>query len=251
MANAIINISFVCGTAHVPTKEMWNKKFYVYDKGQLVQGKFKKVKFLKFSDTCYTTHTMVALANGTIMCAYPSTQLYASPKDFVEQKPIFNVWREVYAHDIQSAFCKLFPQINREGKVWRFYKNVGKYLLTPFNVVDVELNEDLNIINDNEFYNEVKKANGNFYSTLAECMENEGIEVVEFEEEETDNYAQIEDYIYRRFLTFMDAKDACEISEKIYYRVVQDIRETAAENYNNDDIDIAIIRVLKESLEVE
>lgn len=251
MANAISNISFVCGNAHVPTKEMWNKKFYVYDKGQLVQGKFKKVKFLEFSDTCYTTHTMVALANGTIMCAYPSTKLYASPKDFVEENPISNVWREIFPHDIQSAFCKLFPQINRVGKVWRFHKNVGKYLLTPFKVVEVELNEDLNIVNDNEFYNEVKKANGNFYATLDECMSNEGIEVVEFEEEEKDNYKVIEEYIYRKFLFFMDSIDAGEISERLAYRVLQDLTETADKDFNTGDIDIAITRALKEILGVE
>ena len=80
-------------------------------------------------------------------------------------------------------------------------------------------------------------------------MANEGKEVVGFKEEK-DIYTRIEDYIYRRFLPFMDVKDACEISEKIYYRVIQNISETDAENFNDGDIDFAIVRVLKESLEV-
>jgi len=124
-------------------------------------------------------------------------------------------------------------------------------LLTDFNVVSCKLDENLNIVNDNEFYDKVQKANGNFYSTLAECMANEGVEVVEFEEEEKDNYARIEDYIYRRFLLFMESIDADAISEKIYYRVVQEIKENNGGNFNTGDIDIAITRVLKEIVGVE
>ena len=250
MSNAINNISFVCGTAHAPTKEMWNKKFYVYDNGQLVQGKFTEVRFFKFCDTSWDVSTTATLANGNTKRIYPSTKLYASPKDFIEEKPILNVLREVFPHDIQSAFCKFFPQIDREGKVWKFCKGNGKYGKATFQVVSCKLGEDLKIIVDKDFYERVEKRNGRFYSTFAECIANDGIDVVEFEEEK-DNYARIEDYIYRRFLPFMDTKDACEISEKIYYRVVQDISETACKNFNNDDIDIAIIRVLKETLGVE
>jgi hypothetical protein len=250
MSNSINNISFVCGTTHVPTREMWNKKFYVYDKGKLVQGKFTEVRFYKFCDTSWDVSTTAILANGDTLRIYISTKLYASPKDFVEENPILNVWREIFPHDVQSAFCKLFSQIDREGKVYKFCKGNGKYGKGNFQVVSCKLNENLQIIADKDFYERVEKRNGHFYASLAECMKNEGIEVVEFDEEK-DTYARIEDYIYRRFLTFMDTKDACEISEKIYYRVVQDISETAAENYNNDDIDIAITRVLKETLGVD
>lgn len=251
MANAINDIHFVCITESVPTMEMWNKKFYVYDNGQLVQGKFTEVRFFKFCDTSWAIRTTAILANGVSIRVYPSTKLYASSKDFVEEKPILNVWREVFPSAIKSAYCKLFPQINREGKVWIFNKNVGKYSLANFNVVSCNLDENLNIINDKEFYDKVQKANGNFYSTLDECMANEGIEVVEFDEEEKDNYARIEEYIYRKFLLFMDSIDACEISEKIYYRVVQEIKENNGGNFSNDDIDIAIARALKEILGVE
>jgi len=251
MSNAINNIQFVCGNEQVPTREMLNKKFYVYCNGKLVQGKFTEVRFHKFCETSFFITTTATLANGVSIRVYPSTELYASPKDFVEEKPILNVWREVFPRVIQSAYCKLFPQINREGKVWIFNKKVGKYLLTDFNVVSCKLDENLNIVNDNEFYDKVQKANGNFYSTLAECMANEGVEVVEFEEEEKDNYARIEDYIYRRFLLFMESIDADAISEKIYYRVVQEIKENNGGNFNTGDIDIAITRVLKEIVGVE
>ena len=58
----------------------------------------------------------------------------------------------------------------------------------------------------------------------------------------------VEEYIYRKFLIFMDSCDATLFAESLAEDVVSDIEETADENFNGADIEIAITRVLKARL---
>lgn len=55
----------------------------------------------------------------------------------------------------------------------------------------------------------------------------------------------INEYIYRRFLVFMESRDAGAIADALTDKVIDDIVETAdKENWNDCDIDIALSRIM-------
>ena len=55
----------------------------------------------------------------------------------------------------------------------------------------------------------------------------------------------INEYIYRRFLVFMESRDAGEMAYALTDKVIDDITETAdIENWNDCDIDIALSRIM-------
>jgi hypothetical protein len=55
----------------------------------------------------------------------------------------------------------------------------------------------------------------------------------------------INDYIYRKFLNFMDSEDAGKIADALEDDVARDIEETAdKDKWNSSDIEIAMTRVL-------
>lgn len=59
-------------------------------------------------------------------------------------------------------------------------------------------------------------------------------------------------HITYRSLGFMDSRDAQKIAEKMLPAVVKDINETAdPENWNYNDIDIAVKRVLLKKFRIE
>ena len=55
----------------------------------------------------------------------------------------------------------------------------------------------------------------------------------------------INEYIYRRFLVFMESREAAEMAYALTDKVIKDIEETAdIENWNSSDIDIALSRIM-------
>lgn len=55
----------------------------------------------------------------------------------------------------------------------------------------------------------------------------------------------INEYIYRRFLVFMESADAGAIADALTDKVIEDITETAdIEKWNSSDIDIALSRIM-------
>lgn len=61
----------------------------------------------------------------------------------------------------------------------------------------------------------------------------------------------VNDYTYRLLLSAMAEEYAGRIADKIYDEVAQDLHECADENWNDDDIRLAIGRVLCKKLEIE
>ena len=55
----------------------------------------------------------------------------------------------------------------------------------------------------------------------------------------------INEYMYRRFLNFMNSEDAGKLSDALEDDVARDIEETAdKDNWNSSDVEIAMTRVL-------
>lgn len=61
----------------------------------------------------------------------------------------------------------------------------------------------------------------------------------------------VKDYLMRCFLQFADAKDAETLADRLVPDVVEDIKETADKKFNDCDIDIALVRALKNYLDIE
>lgn len=58
-------------------------------------------------------------------------------------------------------------------------------------------------------------------------------------------FLYINEYMYRRFLNFMDSEDAGKIADALEDDVARDIEETAdKDNWNSSDVEIAMTRVL-------
>jgi len=56
---------------------------------------------------------------------------------------------------------------------------------------------------------------------------------------------RINEYMYRKFLNFMDSEDAGKIADALEDDVARDIEETAdKDNWNSSDVEIAMTRVL-------
>ena len=54
----------------------------------------------------------------------------------------------------------------------------------------------------------------------------------------------VNEYIYRKFLLFMDCSDASRLADSITDGIVNDIEETAGEDWHSGDIDIALSRLM-------
>lgn len=62
---------------------------------------------------------------------------------------------------------------------------------------------------------------------------------------EREQLLYINEYMYRKFLHFMDSEDAGKIADALEDDVARDIEETAdKDNWNSSDVDIAMTRVL-------
>lgn len=62
----------------------------------------------------------------------------------------------------------------------------------------------------------------------------------------------INDYLYRKFLLLStESQDAGELADAVTDDVVTDIEETAGDDWNSGDVDIALVRVLKKRLGIE
>ena len=56
---------------------------------------------------------------------------------------------------------------------------------------------------------------------------------------------QINDYIYRMFLNFMESREAGEMAYALTDKVIDDMVETAdADNWNTSDINLALSRIM-------
>ena len=56
---------------------------------------------------------------------------------------------------------------------------------------------------------------------------------------------QINDYIYRMFLNFMESREAGEMAYALTNKVIEDMVETAdADNWNTSDINLALSRIM-------
>ena len=56
---------------------------------------------------------------------------------------------------------------------------------------------------------------------------------------------QINDYIYRMFLNFMESREAGEMAYALTDKVIEDMVETAdVDNWNTSDINIALSRIM-------
>lgn len=56
---------------------------------------------------------------------------------------------------------------------------------------------------------------------------------------------QINDYIYRMFLNFMESREAGEMAYALTNKVIEDMLETAdADNWNTSDINLALSRIM-------
>jgi len=59
----------------------------------------------------------------------------------------------------------------------------------------------------------------------------------------------VNDYLYSKFLNFFpDSQDAGAVADAVTDDVLTDIEETAGENWHSGDVDIALMRVLKQRL---
>lgn len=251
----------------ITARSEFNKVMYLVYEGQLRQFKIKKGikfpfnwyrKFTKYGEGFGRQITNILLIEvaGIGELAVDARMwghtfnfyIYDSIDDFKADngRVLGREYFEKRMQDIYANVCTLGGMSN---------KYLYRYTWDGTRAIQYSLKENISLFftyDANEFDNQM---HGWYegYITKEECEKDNAIQVAVFaeEDEEKDNYAQIEDYIYRKFLPFMDSIDASAISEKIYYRVVQDITETADKDFNDGDIDIAIIRVLKESLGVE
>lgn len=56
---------------------------------------------------------------------------------------------------------------------------------------------------------------------------------------------QINDYIYRMFLNFMESREAGEMAYALTDKVIEDMVETAdVDNWNTSDINLALSRIM-------
>lgn len=56
---------------------------------------------------------------------------------------------------------------------------------------------------------------------------------------------QINDYIYRMFLNFMESREAGEMADALTNKVIEDMLETAdTDNWYTSDIDLALSRIM-------
>lgn len=56
---------------------------------------------------------------------------------------------------------------------------------------------------------------------------------------------QINDYIYRMFLNFMESREAGEMAYALTDKVIEDMIETAdVDNWNTSDINLALSRIM-------
>lgn len=61
----------------------------------------------------------------------------------------------------------------------------------------------------------------------------------------------VKDYLMRCFLQFADARDAETLADRLVPDMVKDLKETADKNFNDCDINIALVRALKNYLDIE
>ena len=61
----------------------------------------------------------------------------------------------------------------------------------------------------------------------------------------------VKDYLMRCFLQFADARDAETLADRLVPDMVKDLKETADKKINDCDIDIALVRALKNYLDIE
>lgn len=54
----------------------------------------------------------------------------------------------------------------------------------------------------------------------------------------------IKDYLYRMFISFADSRESDTLADRLTEPVAEDIEESAGEEFNECDIDIALTRVL-------
>ena len=59
-----------------------------------------------------------------------------------------------------------------------------------------------------------------------------------------DSKKSIKDYLYRMFISFADSRESDTLADRLTEPVARDIEESADEEFNECDIDIALTRVL-------